>query len=140
MLKRIEHLLSQKTGGRFKLVTAADPQPYRRPAPEAGGHGLRREPGIHAAARGGGAEEDDCPKEEITVYFQKRFSEAPTCPGCFQTGVVESLADGISHITGLSDVMAGEMVRFEGGLQGMVMDIEKNRGQRRASGQLREYP
>ena len=41
--------------------------------------------------------------------------------------MVESLADGICHITGLSDVMAGEMVRFEGGLQGMVMDIEKNR-------------
>ncbi|MEI3100733.1 MAG: F0F1 ATP synthase subunit alpha [Oscillospiraceae bacterium] len=72
-------------------------------------------------------EEDDCPKEEITVYFQKRFSEASTCPGCFQTGIVESLADGICHIVGLSDVMSGEMISFEDGLQGMVMDIEKNR-------------
>ena len=127
LLKRIERLLSQKTGGRFKLVTAADPSLI-------GGLRLKLEDTVYDGSLeymlqrvGEELEEDDCPKEEITVYFQKRFSEAPTCPGCFQTGVVESLADGICHITGLSDVMAGEMVRFEGGLQGMVMDIEKNR-------------
>lgn len=127
LLKRIERLLSQKTGGRFKLVTAADPSLI-------GGLRLKLEDTVYDGSLeymlqrvGEELEEDDCPKEEITVYFQKRFSEASTCPGCFQTGVVESLADGICHITGLSDVMAGEMVRFEGGLQGMVMDIEKNR-------------
>ena len=64
--------------------------------------------------------------EDLAVYFQERLAAADREPGCFQTGVVLSLADGICRIAGLSDVMAGEMLQFEGGLRGMVMDIEKN--------------
>lgn len=65
-------------------------------------------------------------EQDIAVYFQNKFSSADTEPGCYQTGIVESLADGICRISGLSDVMAGEMLQFEGGLRGMVMDIEKD--------------
>ena len=64
--------------------------------------------------------------EDLAVYFQEKLAAADREPGCFQTGVVLSLADGICRIAGLSDVMAGEMLQFEGGLRGMVMDIEKN--------------
>ena len=64
--------------------------------------------------------------EDLAVYFQEKLAAADNEPGCFQTGVVLSLADGICRIAGLSDVMAGEMLQFEGGLRGMVMDIEKN--------------
>ncbi len=44
----------------------------------------------------------------------------------YQTGRVSSLSDGICRITGLSDVMAGEMIQFKGDLRGMVMDLDKN--------------
>ena len=64
--------------------------------------------------------------EDLAVYFQEKLAAADREPGCFQTGVVLSLADGICRIAGLSDVMAGEMLQFEGGLRGMVMDIEKS--------------
>ena len=64
--------------------------------------------------------------EDLAVYFQEKLAAADREPGCFQTGVVLSLADGICRIAGLSDVMAGEMLQFDGGLRGMVMDIEKN--------------
>ena len=64
--------------------------------------------------------------EDLAVYFQEKLAAADNEPGCFQTGVVLSLADGICRIAGLSDVMAGEMLQFEGGLRGMVMDIEKD--------------
>ena len=64
--------------------------------------------------------------EDLAVYFQEKLAAADREPGCFQTGVVLSLADGICRIAGLSDVMAGEMLQFEGGLRGMVMDIEKD--------------
>ena len=64
--------------------------------------------------------------EDLAVYFQEKLAAADKEPGCFQTGEVLSLADGICRIAGLSDVMAGEMLQFEGGLRGMVMDIEKN--------------
>ena len=64
--------------------------------------------------------------EDLAVYFQEKLAAADKEPGCFQTGEVLSLADGICRIAGLSDVMAGEMLQFEGGLRGMVMDIEKD--------------
>ena len=64
--------------------------------------------------------------EDIAVYFQEKLAGVDTEPGCFQVGQVISLADGICRIAGLSDVMAGEMLQFEGGLRGMVMDIEKS--------------
>ena len=64
--------------------------------------------------------------EDLAVYFQEKLAAADKEPGCFQTGEVLSLADGICRIAGLSDVMAGEMLQFDGGLRGMVMDIEKN--------------
>lgn len=64
--------------------------------------------------------------EDLAVYFREKLAAADREPGCFQTGVVLSLADGICRIKGLSDVMAGEMLQFEGGLRGMVMDIEKD--------------
>ena len=42
----------------------------------------------------------------------------------FQTGEVVRVSDGICRVSGLSDVMAGEMLEFEGDLRGMVMDLE----------------
>lgn len=65
-------------------------------------------------------------EEDLAAYFQEKLAGADREPGCFQTGVVLSLKDGICQIQGLSDVMAGEMLQFEGGQQGMVMDIEKD--------------
>lgn len=44
----------------------------------------------------------------------------------FQAGRVISASDGICRVAGLPDAMAGEMLRFEGGLTGMVMDLEKD--------------
>ncbi len=44
----------------------------------------------------------------------------------FQTGEVLTLGDGICRVSGLADVMAGEMLEFPGGLKGMVQDLDKN--------------
>lgn len=44
----------------------------------------------------------------------------------FQAGRVISASDGICRVAGLPDAMSGEMLRFEGGLTGMVMDLEKD--------------
>ena len=43
----------------------------------------------------------------------------------FQTGEVISIGDGICRVSGLADVMAGEMLEFDGGLKGMVQDLER---------------
>lgn len=44
----------------------------------------------------------------------------------FQAGRVISASDGICRVAGLPDAMSGEMLLFEGGLTGMVMDLEKD--------------
>lgn len=44
----------------------------------------------------------------------------------FQVGRVISVSDGICRVSGLADVMAGEMLAFAGNLRGMVMDLEKD--------------
>lgn len=42
----------------------------------------------------------------------------------FQTGEVVRVSDGICRVSGLADVMAGELLDFEDGLRGLVMDLE----------------
>ena len=69
--------------------------------------------------------EQELAEEDLAACFREKLATADKEPGCFQTGVVLSLKDGICRIQGLSDVMAGEMLQFDGGLRGMVMDIEK---------------
>lgn len=45
----------------------------------------------------------------------------------YQLGRVISISDGICWLDGLADIMYGEVVEFEGGLKGMIQDIEPDR-------------
>ncbi|MBE6884023.1 MAG: F0F1 ATP synthase subunit alpha [Ruminococcaceae bacterium] len=45
----------------------------------------------------------------------------------FQLGRVISVSDGICWLDGLSDIMYGELVEFECGERGMILDIEPSR-------------
>ena len=45
----------------------------------------------------------------------------------FQLGRVLSVSDGICRLDGLSDIMYGEVVEFECGERGMILDIEPDR-------------
>lgn len=44
----------------------------------------------------------------------------------YQIGHVISASDGICRVSGLSGAMSGEMLRFDDGLVGMVMDLEQD--------------
>ena len=45
----------------------------------------------------------------------------------FQLGRVLSVSDGICRLDGLADIMYGEVVEFESGERGMILDIEPDR-------------
>lgn len=45
----------------------------------------------------------------------------------YQVGRVLSVSDGICYIDGLANIMYGELVQFDGGAKGMVLDIEDSR-------------
>ena len=68
------------------------------------------------------AETDDA--GDVMEVFKETLANAPTDIDSYQTGRVISLSDGICRVSGLSDVMSGELLEFRGDLRGMVMDLE----------------
>ena len=62
---------------------------------------------------------------EPTKELREKLSRIEGGMAVYQTGRVASLSDGICSVTGLSDVMAGEMLAFPGALRGMVMDLRE---------------
>ena len=43
-----------------------------------------------------------------------------------ETGTVLSVGDGIARVYGLEQVMAGELVEFESGVKGVVLNLEED--------------
>ena len=70
--------------------------------------------------------EGDSLEGDVIAEAIRRVDEIPVDVDVFQTGRVSSLSDGICRVSGLSDVMAGEMIRFKGDLRGMVMDLDRD--------------
>lgn len=62
----------------------------------------------------------------VSEQIRERLNDASSDIDVFQTGTVESLGDGICRVSGLADVMAGEMLELPGGLKGMVQDLERD--------------
>ena len=64
--------------------------------------------------------------EDALETLRRELSLAEQEPEVYQTGRVVSVSDGICRVSGVSDAMAGELLELEGGLRGMVMDLEKD--------------
>ena len=66
-------------------------------------------------------------KESILEDLMKGISEAEPQLDTFQLGRVLSVSDGICWLDGLADIMYGEVVEFDCGERGMILDIEPQR-------------
>ena len=62
--------------------------------------------------------------KSIAEGIKEQLSKVDDGIDVFQTGEVISVGDGICRVSGLADVMAGEMLELPGGLKGMVQDLE----------------
>ena len=71
-------------------------------------------------------EEGDALEGDMAGALKEKLSQVRAGVDVYQTGRVKSLSNGICRVSGLSDVMAGELIEFEGELRGMVMDLEKD--------------
>jgi F-type H+/Na+-transporting ATPase subunit alpha len=58
---------------------------------------------------------------------KRRVEATPLAPMAEQIGRVETVADGIAFVNGLSDVRLDELVRFEGGQAGFAVMLEQDR-------------
>lgn len=64
--------------------------------------------------------------EEITSIIKERISNFETRLKVDEVGTVLTIGDGVARIFGLKNVMAGELVEFETGTKGMVLNLETN--------------
>jgi F-type H+-transporting ATPase subunit alpha len=63
---------------------------------------------------------------EITDILKREIKEYDREIDVAETGTVLSVGDGIARVFGLEQVMAGELVEFPGGLNGMVLNLEED--------------
>ncbi len=66
-------------------------------------------------------------KESILADLMEGIREAEPQLDTFQLGRVLSISDGICWLDGLADIMYGEVVEFDCGERGMILDIEPQR-------------
>ncbi len=68
----------------------------------------------------------DIRAEEISKILKAQIENYDTRVSVAETGTVLSVGDGIARIHGLQNAMAGELLRFPGGLVGMVLNLEED--------------
>ncbi|MEQ8457715.1 MAG: F0F1 ATP synthase subunit alpha [Sandaracinaceae bacterium] len=64
--------------------------------------------------------------EEISEIIKKQIASYDKSVDVMETGSVLTVGDGIARIYGLESAMAGELVEFDGGLMGMVLNLEED--------------
>ncbi len=64
--------------------------------------------------------------DEISSLIKERIENFEIEVDINEVGKVISIGDGIAKAYGLSNVMAGEMVEFENGIKGMVLNLEES--------------
>ncbi len=64
--------------------------------------------------------------DEISNILQKQLESFNKSHDAYEIGVVLSVGDGIARVSGLSNVMAGELVVFPDGTRGMALNLEED--------------
>jgi proton translocating ATP synthase F1 alpha subunit len=63
---------------------------------------------------------------DFASLLKKRISNTYQSHSLNETGRVISVGDGIARVSGLNNIIAGEIVLFEDGLRGIALNLEKN--------------
>ncbi len=68
----------------------------------------------------------DVKPEEISAIIKKQLENFEKSVDTYEVGTVLQVGDGIARVYGLDEVMAGELVTFEEGTTGMVLNLEED--------------
>ncbi|MGI9552572.1 MAG: F0F1 ATP synthase subunit alpha [Aurantibacter sp.] len=63
---------------------------------------------------------------EVSAILKKQLSGFEASATLDEIGTVLQVGDGIARVYGLSNVQYGELVEFEGGLEGIVLNLEED--------------
>ena len=64
--------------------------------------------------------------DEVSAILREQLSNFKTETQLEETGTVLQIGDGIARIYGLTKVQAGELIEFETGLKGIVLNLEED--------------
>src|SRR5688500_18277129 len=64
--------------------------------------------------------------EEISAILREQLSQARTDAELEEVGTVLTVGDGVARIYGLTQAQAGELIEFETGLRGLVLNLEED--------------
>jgi len=63
---------------------------------------------------------------EVSAILKKQLSGFEASASLDEVGTVLTVGDGIARVYGLSNAEYGELVEFEGGLEGMILNLEED--------------
>ncbi len=63
---------------------------------------------------------------EISAILKKQLSNFDTTASLDEVGTVLQVGDGIARVYGLSNAQYGELVEFDGGMEGIVLNLEED--------------
>ena len=69
---------------------------------------------------------DNLNPSEISQIIKERINNLESSTQESNEGTIVFLSDGIARIHGLSEVMYGELIEFEGGITGMALNLERD--------------
>ncbi len=64
--------------------------------------------------------------DEVSAILREQLSNAKTDAQLEEVGTVLQVGDGVARIYGLSNARAGELIEFNNGLNGMVLNLEED--------------
>ena len=68
----------------------------------------------------------DIRADEVSSVLKQKLTQFQSKADVYERGTVLSVGDGIARVHGLSNVMAGELVEFSAGLNGIVLNLEED--------------
>ncbi len=64
--------------------------------------------------------------DEVAAILKQELAQFESKVQTYEIGTVLNVGDGIARVHGLSNVMAGELVEFAGGIKGMALNLEED--------------
>ena len=64
---------------------------------------------------------------EVSAILREQLSCLKTEAEVAEVGTVLQVGDGIARVYGLSNVSSGELIEFQSGLQGIVLNLEEDK-------------
>ena len=68
----------------------------------------------------------DLKAAEVSAILKKQIEGFDSSASLDEVGTVLAVGDGIARVYGLSNAQYGELVEFDGGLEGIVLNLEED--------------